>query len=304
VPGSGCFDDDAPLGTVRPRWLIEAMIGLPDDEVGGSMAEPHPHDVWAVADAYERYVGRWSRLVAAEFVAWLAMQAGARWLDVGCGSGALTETIVLVANPSYVLGVDPSEGFLEQAQARLANQGVSFQVGDADALPVPDRSFDAVVGGLVLNFVPDADHALGEFRRVARHGAIVGAYVWDYAGSMELMRHFWDAAVALDPAAHSLDEGVRFPLADERPLRELFSRAGLAGVSTRGIDVPTKFESFDDFWLPFLGGQGPAPAYAASLAPARRDALRDRIRSGLPIAGDGSIALRARAWAVKGRVPY
>jgi SAM-dependent methyltransferase len=176
-----------------------------------------------------------------------------------------------------------------------------FEVGDAGALPFTAETFDAVVSGLVLNFVPDPVAAVTEMARVARSGGTVGAYVWDYAGEMELMRRFWDAAVALDSTARELDEGVRFR-AFCRPevLADLFRNAGLRRVEARGVDVPTPFRDFDDFWRPFLGGQGPAPGYAVALSEGRRSALRERIRADLPFAADGSIPLVARAWAVRG----
>jgi hypothetical protein len=137
--------------------------------------------------------------------------------------------------------------------------------------------------------------------RAVRPEGLVAAYVWDYAGKMELMRHFWNAAVELDRAAMELDEGRRFPLCQPSPLTELFTQAGLREVQVLPIDVPTRFRDFDDYWTPFLGGQGPAPGYAMSLSEERREVLRDRIRARLPIASDGSIELIARAWAVRGR---
>jgi hypothetical protein len=135
---------------------------------------------------------------------------------------------------------------------------------------------------------------------VARAGGTVGAYVWDYGDGMEMIRSFWDAAVALDPAAAELDEGPRFPLCRPGPLRGLWEEAGLRAVEVRGIAVPTRFRDFDDFWEPFLGGQGPAPGYCLALPPERREALRERLRRALPAAADGSLELSARAWAVKG----
>lgn len=261
-----------------------------------------PTDVWASGDAYEPYVGRWSRRVAREFLAWLSVESGRHWLDVGCGTGALTETVLAVAAPVSVKGIDPSEGYLQRARHQVNDQRATFEVGNALSLPVRDGSLDAVVSGLVLNFVPDAAKAVREMTRVAAiDGGVVGAYVWDYAGDMQLMRYFWDAAVALDPAAQDLDEGVRFPLCRPEPLRTLFLGAGLDDVDARAIDVPTLFHNFDDYWMPFLGGQGPAPGYAMSLTEERRVGLRDRIRSALPIADDGSISLTARAWAARGR---
>lgn len=255
-------------------------------------------DIWAAGDRYEPYVGRWSRVVAKEFLAWLAIPKGKRWLDVGCGTGALTQSIQAAAAPAQVHGVDPSAGFVEYAKAHTA--GASFDAGDAQALPVKDGEFDAAVAGLVLNFVPKPAQAAAEMRRAVRPGGTVAAYVWDYAGRMELMRYFWDAAVALNPEAKALDEGPRFPLCNEKSLTALFKDAGLRDVQTRAIDAPTPFRDFDDYWTPFLGGQGPAPACCMSLAEEKRAALRERIRSKLPLRPDGSIQLIARAWAIKG----
>jgi hypothetical protein len=138
--------------------------------------------------------------------------------------------------------------------------------------------------------------------RVTRNGGVIGAYVWDYSGKMELMRYFWDAAVALDPEAAKMDEGPRFPICRPEALKALFTRAGLGNVETTAIDVPTPFSSFEDYWRPFLGGQGPAPAYAMSLDELRRSRLRERLRERLPVQADGSISLIARAWAVKATV--
>jgi SAM-dependent methyltransferase len=266
------------------------------------VSPPSPRaDAWASGTAYEPYVGRWSRLVAREFLAWLAVPPGRCWLDVGCGTGALTETILAVAAPRRVDGVDRSEGYVAFARARVRDERARFEVADAQALSVADASYDAVVSGLVLNFVPEPTRAAGEMARVAVPGATVAVYVWDYAGRMELMRHFWDAAVALDPAAHDLDEGVRFPLCRPERLEALWRGSGLAGVETRAIDVPTVFRDFDDYWTPFLGGQGPAPGYCVSLPEDRRAALRERVRAALPVRPDGAIPLVARAWAVRGR---
>jgi SAM-dependent methyltransferase len=260
-------------------------------------------DVWASGAAYEPYVGRWSRRVAGEFLSWLAVPAGARWLDVGCGTGAVTEQVLAVASPAAVVGVDPSEGFVGYARSQVTDPSASFEVGNAMDLPFPDDSFDAAVSGLVLNFVPDQAKAAAELVRVTRPGGVVAAYLWDYAGQMQLMRRFWDAAVELSPSAVEHDEGVRFPLCQPEPLAALFSAAGLSTVETRPIDVPTRFTDFDDYWTPFLSGQAPAPQYAMSLTEERRAELRERIRQRMPFAADGSISLIARAWAVRGLVP-
>jgi SAM-dependent methyltransferase len=258
-------------------------------------------DIWAAGKLYEPYVVRWSRLVAKDFLRWLQSPAQLDWLDVGCGTGALTESILQQMQPRSVTGFDPSAGFLDYAKGNVNDPKVTFEVADAQSLPVESARFDVAVSGLVLNFVPKPLLAAHELARAARPGGVVAAYVWDYAGKMELMRYFWDAAVALDPDVSKLAEGLRFPICQPPALVALFSETGLRDVQTHTIDVPTTFRDFDDYWSPFLGGQGPAPGYAMSLSEEHRVALRDRIRATLPIASDGSIPLIARAWAVRGR---
>lgn len=260
-------------------------------------------DVWASGEGYESYVGRWSRLVAAEFLSWLDAPFGWRWLDVGCGTGALTQLVLDTAGPSEVQAVDRSPPFVEFARARVGDPRASFSVADAQLLPQSTASIDAAVSGLVLNFVPRPEAAVAEMARVVRPGGTVAVYVWDYARGMQFMRCFWDAAVALDSAASALDEARRFPVCEPRALEALFRGAGLATVQTRAIDVPTRFRDFDDYWRPFLGGQGPAPGYAMGLSEERRAALRERLRAALPIGVDGSIDLEARAWAARGTRP-
>lgn len=259
--------------------------------------------MWAVGAAYEPYAGRWSRAVAAAFVRWLDVSPGLRWLDIGCGTGAVSQAVLDLGSPAEVTGADASEGFVRHARGKIAGARARFVVGDAVRLPFADDMASVAVSGLLLNFVPDPGRAVAEAARVVRPGGAVGAYVWDYAEGMRLMRHFWDAACALDPGARALDEGVRFPLCRPGPLRALFDGGGLTDVQVVAIDVPTRFADFDDYWTPFLGGQGPAPGYAMSLPEDRRTRLRDRLRSGLPVAADGSVSLTARAWAVRGRVP-
>jgi SAM-dependent methyltransferase len=266
-----------------------------------AVREPGPGANWASGDIYEPYVGRWSRLVAREFVPWLAVPAGATWLDVGCGTGALSATILAYADPEAVTGVDPSEAFIAWAGAHVRDARARFEVGDARALLGADATFDVAVSGLVLNFVPEPEHAVEEMARVVRPGGSVGAYVWDYADRMEMMRRFWDAASALDPAASEADEGRRFPICQPGPLGDLFRDSGLREVGVRAIDIPTVFRDFDDYWTPFLGGGAPAPRYALSLDEEHRAALRASIRSRLTFEADGSIYLIARAWAVRGR---
>jgi SAM-dependent methyltransferase len=263
--------------------------------------QKHVSDTWERGNPYEQYVGRWSRQVAPLFLSWLNIPAGRRWLDVGCGTGALCAAIVDRCSPSSVAGVEPSEGFLKTAKENLEGRAALHQ-GSATALPLVDASVDAVVSGLVLNFVPHQPAALLEMARVTRKGGTIAAYVWDYGGKMELMRFFWDAAVELDSDAAKLDEGIRFPLCRPEALEKLFASARLEEIVVKAIDIPTSFADFDDYWQPFLGGQGPAPAYAMSLDEIARARLRDHIRARMPAEANGSISLTARAWAARARV--
>jgi len=260
-------------------------------------------DSWGSGDAYEPYVGRWSRRVAERFLDWLAIAPGRRWLDVGCGTGAVSQTILERCAPERVIAVDPSDAYLAHARGRLGDDRIEFRKGSAEALPAEDGTAAAVVSGLVLNFVPDQAAALAEMRRAVEPGGTVAVYVWDYAGEMQLMRRFWDAAVALDPAASELDEGRRFPVCRPDALADLFTGAGFDDVETRPIQIPTVFRDFDDYWTPFLGGQGPAPGYCVSLPEERRAELRERIRATLPTEPDGAIPLIARAWAARATAP-
>jgi SAM-dependent methyltransferase len=256
---------------------------------------------WANGEQYEGYVGRWSRLVAREFIRWLERPLSGRWLDVGCGTGVLCETILQESDPNEVIGIDVSEGMLAWARERLPDPRVRFEPGSAMSLPFANEAFDTVVSGLVLNFVPEPPHALREMVRLAISDGVVAIYVWDYSDRMEMMRYFWDAAAALDPSMAGHDESTRFPMCRPEPLEEMFRDTGLVDIEVRAIDIHTVFRDFDDYWTPFLSGQAPAPRYAMSLNEGERAALREHLRDQLPAEADGSIHLIARAWAVKGR---
>lgn len=257
-------------------------------------------DRWVAGDAYEAYMGRWSRPLARSFIDWLRPPAAANWLEVGCGTGSLTSAICDACSPASVVACDPSAALIEHAQASLAAAPATFVVGDADRLPYREGGFDIAASGLVVNFLPDPRLALASIRERLRRGAIVGAYVWDYADGMEFLRIFWEEAAALNSAADAVDERRRFPLCRQPALTALFQNAGLSEVGSASIEIPTDFASFDDYWTPFLRGTGPAPGYVASRDPAARTQLEQRLRERLRAGDDGAIHLRARAWAVRG----
>ena len=265
-----------------------------------SMPSTKP-DLWGNTHAYERYMGRWSKNVAPLFLQWLGAPIKKRWIDIGCGTGELTEVIANTCDASLIVGVDSAEGFLEAARARLKN--VDFCIGKADNLDVPNDSFDYAVSGLVLNFVPDAQAALAEMVRVVRPGGTVALYVWDYAGHMQIMRYFFDTAILFDARSAEFDDGVKTPICRPGPLQSVFASAGLENIAVKALDIPTAFENFDDYWARFLGGVGSAPKYCVSLDEATRNKIRTSLQAKLPTGPDGEILLAARAWAVKGTVP-
>jgi SAM-dependent methyltransferase len=260
----------------------------------------HEPDRWPEAAGYERYMGRWSRPVAQEFVVWLAAPAGARWLDAGCGTGVLCAAALEGGAAREVLGLDRALPLAAAARSSLAGRAARVAVADAQALPARDRDFDLAVSGLVLNLVPEPGLMLSEMARVVRPGGTVAVYVWDYAVGMELLRRFWEVAVALDPAADRVDQRVCFPICNRPALTDLFESVGFRGVETHAIDVPTAFRDFADYWESFERGEGRAPEYVRSLGAPRREHLREDLRRRLPAAADGSIVLTARAWAVRG----
>ena len=261
------------------------------------------HDAWQAGDSYDAYMGRWSRAIAPLFLDRLAVPPGLDWLDVGCGTGALSRSILDRCAPRSVLGVDASEGFVAHAQAAVADRRASFRVADAQSLPLDSDSVDLAVSALALNFVPDMGRALAEMRRVCRPGGKISFYVWDYpGGGVGFMRAFWQAATSLDSDAADLTEDRRFAFCEPAALTERARAAGLAGVFCAAIEPASVFSDFEDFWRPFTLGAGPAPGYCTSLAPEARDRLRETLRASLACRADGAIVLPLRAWHVEGRV--
>ena len=233
------------------------------------------------------------------------MPSGGRWLDVGCGTGALSETILVRAEPSEVHGIDQSEGFVKYATQHLDDPRFDAQVGDARSLPFDDGSFDAVVSGLVLNFIADQGGVAKELVRVASPGATVAVYVWDYAGGMQMMRYFWDAAKDMDPAAREQDEGERFAGARvaegaRRSVRPRGPQRRAVTLDRHPDDLPGLRRLLD----PVPGRAGPgAGVLRRRSTTGKRAELRELLRVRLPTKTDGTIRLTARAWAVQGQRP-
>jgi SAM-dependent methyltransferase len=250
------------------------------------------------AEAYDRHIGRYGQELAHALINATGLRAGHRALDVGCGPGALTAELFALLGPDHVTAVDPSAPFAAACRRRLPD--VDVRVAPAEALPFDDASFDDALAQLVVNFMTDPPAGVREMKRVTRPGGTVAAAVWDYAGEMTLLRQFWDAAVALDPAAADGHEGL-MPYCTPDALEELWSAAGLADVRLSTAVVSAGYDGFEDLWQPLELGVAPSGAYAASLPARARTALKAELRRRLG-AGDEPFRLTARAWIVTGRV--
>ena len=259
--------------------------------------------MFSAADAYERFMGRWSRALAPLLVKFAGVRDGDAVIDVGSGTGALTAAVVAAVPSSRVIGIDPAATYVAFAQARHPVDRVRFEVGDARQLRFLNASFDRTLSILVLNFVPDPAKALDQMIRVTRPGGTVAAALWDYGQGMEMLRVFWDEAIALAPAMDARDER-HMPLSRKGELAALWREHGLQDVAEESLTIQTRFVSFDDYWSPFLEKQGPAGEYVASLRAGEQDQLRLRLRRRLLGGGpDRPITLDARAWCVRGIVP-
>ena len=262
-----------------------------------------PH-MFGDAEAYERFMGRWSRLAAPRLVDFTGLPERGRMLDAGSGTGSLAFAIAESRREARVLGIDPSQEYVEYARSKNPfPERASFEAGDAQRLRFADGSFDATLSLLVFNFIPDAKKALAEVRRVTRPGGKISAAVWDYGEGMRMLRTFWDAAVRIDPGAEKLDE-KGMPLCRAGELAALWRAGGLEDVREQAIEIRTRFGNFADYWDPFLLGQGPAGAYVRGLERGKVQALRDEVKHGLGVEDeeDAPIDLPARVWAVRGVV--
>jgi SAM-dependent methyltransferase len=269
---------------------------------GSNLAEGEAK-MFAASAGYERFMGRWSRLLAPAYIAFAGVKNGDRVLDIGTGTGSLAAAVESSMPASEIVGVDPSGGFIAYAQKNAKSTRVRFEVGDAQALMFKDASFDDTLALLVMNFVPDHNKAVAEMRRVTRPGGTVSACVWDYDAGMQMLRFFWDEAVAVDPAIEPKDER-HMKLSRQGQLGDLWRKTGLTGIKEVPLTIEQGYSSFDDYWEPFTKGAGPGGAYVVSLSQDRRQQLEGRIRKRLlGDRQDGPFTLKAKAWCVRGEVP-
>lgn len=265
------------------------------------VADVSQHPDWQHSDAYEAFMGRWSQPAAVAVVRALGIPSGQAWLDVGCGTGALSSAILTHAHPRELLGIDPSAEFLAIAANRIRDPRARFELGRVEALPVQGGHFDVAIAGLVLLFVPDPLAAVAEMARAVRSGGIVISYLWDLDDERQFTRPFWAAARSLDPEAGAWDPRSTHSISRPESLHATFEGAGLRAVVVEGVELPAVFRNFDDYWQPcLLDGPTPVQRYVRSLDIDRRDALRWRLQEILPVAADGSISLIGRLWLARG----
>jgi ubiquinone/menaquinone biosynthesis C-methylase UbiE len=282
-----------PSGALRGHGVIAAV------EENAKMTDAEAK-MFSMSAEYERFMGRWSRLLAAKYIPFAGVKNGERILDVGTGTGSLASALEATVPSSEIVGVDPSEGFIGYAKKNAKSARAHFEVGDAQALRFQDASFDQTMALLVMNFIPDHNRAIAEMRRVTRPNGVVSACVWDYNSGMQMLRFFWDEAVAMDPAIEPKDER-HMKLSREGQLAELWKRSGLVNVEEKPLEIDQAYASFDDYWGSFLRGAGPGGAYVVSLSDERRRQLEARMRKRLlGNREDGPFVLKARAWCVRG----
>jgi SAM-dependent methyltransferase len=278
------------------------MTQAVESQGGVTMPSETQFDAWSAGQSYEHYMGRWSRKIAENFLVWLDPEPNLDWLEIGCGTGALSASLLSKTAPRQVTATDPSADFVAHAASQITDPRVRFEVADAQDLSFENDRFDIVTSALAMNFVPDRQKAFEQFRRVLRPGGTVAFYVWDYpGGGMGFIDAFWSSAAAVDPAARDLDESKRFPFCTPDGLRELCAASGLNSIDAAPIEVMTDFADFDAFWHPFSLGAGPAPGYFRTLPDAKREILKDHLKS--RFGDEKPISLIARAWAIKGHWP-
>jgi ubiquinone/menaquinone biosynthesis C-methylase UbiE len=267
--------------------------------IAGAEGNEAPN-LFADGKAYERLMGRWSKIAGEQFIDWLAPPAGLRWVDVGCGNGAFTEVLIAKTAPAAVTGIDPSEGQLSYARSRPGTRTAEFRIGGAQDLPFGDDSFDAASMALVISFLPDPVKAAAEMSRVVKPGGIVATYMWDAPGGGFPLNPIAVAMESLGMTAPS----TPYPDSSRQDfMRAFWAKAGLQLIETRAITVPIVYADFDDFWDSNYAPVGSFGTAVVALPSPEKERLKARLREMLPADGAGRIAYEAFANAVKGHVP-
>jgi len=250
-------------------------------------------------NAYEQYMGQWTRAAGSVFLDWLAPPAGASWLDVGCGTGAFTEQVIERCSPASMVAVDPAEAQIEHARGHALAQRADFRVADAQELPIADDTFDMVVSSLAINFIPDRAKAIAEMRRVCRPGGVVAGFVWDFADERQPARPLRQGMRAIGVVPELMPGESDSSLAG---LRSLFAGAGLKDIAVRPIDVEMPYTDFDDFWQKMTIRKTPAVKTVLALPKAELSRLMDAVRAEVTVTADGNVMCTARANGIKAHV--
>jgi len=257
-------------------------------------------ELFTDGEAYERMMGRWSRVVSETFFAWLDLPKGLRWLDVGCGNGAFTGEIIARCDPAKVVAIDPSEEQLAFARTRPGTKMAKFEAGDAHKLSFDDGTFDVAIMALVLAFLPDPAKAVAEMTRTVRPGGWVATYMWDLPNGGAPTSPIY---AAIESLGLTVPFRPNYEASRLEAMRAFWEKAGLEAIETRVIRIPVRFANFDEFWDSKAVPVGPQGKVIAGMSPAAREQLRTRLREQLPAASDGHILYESLANAVKGRVP-
>jgi SAM-dependent methyltransferase len=255
---------------------------------------------WDNTQGYEMYVGRWSSLLSIDFVNWLNARSNLKWLEIGCGTGALTKAIAEKCTPSYLLAIDKSDSYIEKAKENVNSGNVSFLNIDINSCPLNEK-FHYITSGLVLNFVPKFGDMLRKLMNNLEPGGEISSFVWDYGGHYQPMRHFWNAACEIIPGSEKFDAGRNFDICTKENLIRLFEGIGLNDIQFTTIERIATFQNFDDYWLPIISAQGSVTEFISTLKEAEKEKLKEHLKRKLPIAFNGEIKLVISVLAAKGR---
>ncbi|MGY9018539.1 MAG: class I SAM-dependent methyltransferase [Alphaproteobacteria bacterium] len=249
---------------------------------------------------YDDFMGRWSRQVATQFLDWIEVERGLRWLDVGCGAGMLAQTVIKNCAPSSVTGADPLEKSIVAAKQHPDNKNIQLEIGDAQDLPFEDSKFDAVISGLMIKFVPDKVKAICEMKRVVRPGSVIALYDWDMDSNMNTTRHFWEAVADIIPEREEDRTTDRTPMTEIDSIAKTFEAAGVKAVQQSTISFTTRFRNLDDYWNPITRNSQNVGRFYQTMTEEQQGAIHEQLKQSLPFADDGSISFESRAVAVKG----
>ncbi len=251
---------------------------------------------------YDNFMGRWSREVATQFIKWIGPEPHLSWLDVGCGTGTLAQTVIKSCSPSLIVGTDPLKSSIEAAKLHPENKDVEFQIGDVQDLPFDQAKFDFVISGLMIKFVKDKVRAIREMKRVTRAGGMTALYDWDMDGNMNTTRHFWDAVSTIRPECIESPKARKTPMTEIGSIASLFESAGINEIKQCIISFTTQFQDLDDYWSPITKNSQNVGRFYKTMTREERETVYRQLEKTLPFNSNGSISFESRAVAIKGKI--